>query len=453
MTRLLFSRGRLIAALLLSLVQPALAGVTPSDFEYRAAITVAPVQQVVPARVALPETVLRHAATDFSDVRLFDAQQRETPYVIYPATEASLRREYFGLKVLAYRDLPQGCEIVLERPEKRASLDGIAVETLNRDFQKAITVESSSDRAKWKTVQRDSLFDFSSKINLRRNEIRLPRVTDRYLRLTLIDPAGATESAPSDLQVRYQGMELQMRSGANKTPFHIQSVEAWSGENEKRDAVLERLVLNKPSVEINHERESAITVDLGHLPVRSLEINVDGTAYYYRQVQVWARSERTEKFDRWVASGWIYHLPGMARPETRINLPDRMESPLQIRVLNGDNPPLSIASLRFEWPRADLFFFPQPESTYTLYYGAKEMNRPDYDIARIIPRPSTSEGDNFPLATVTAAIGDTAKNPTYKAGRFEVNEQSQRALLVSVVAGLGLCLGYWAYMLLKKSNP
>lgn len=431
----------------------ALAAVTPGDFEYRAPINPFTATEGDLVRVTLPQAVLRHTATDSSDLRLFDDQQREIPYVAYPATGASLSRDYFGMKVLGYRDILRGCEVIVERPEKRTSFDGIAITTANRDFQKFVTVESSSDRSTWKVIQRDTLFDFSSRIDLRQNEIRLPNVTDRYLRLTILDQTdSATRPVATDLQVRYQGLDLRLQGTGPKQPFRIEEVRAWYGENEKREAVVEHSVMTSPKVEIDAEKNSVVALHVGNLPLSAITLTTEGKPYYYRRVEVRSWSNRTGKFDTLVASGWIYHLPGMARPETRIGLNGSSGTPLQLKIINGDNTPLVLASIDWQWPRADLYFFPQTKHQYQLFFGATDMPRPDYDLSRIIPRPDSENPNQTILTAERATVGATENNPDRRVESLFASERSQRLILIAVILVFGAGLAYWAYSILRKTG-
>lgn len=448
MPRLRLSRGRLLAALLLGVAQPALAASVPSDFQYSVTISRNSEMEGRAAMISLHQGILRQAAPDYSDIRVFDDQQRETPYVIYPATEASLRRDYFALKVLAYRDLPGGCEIVVERPEKRASLEGLQVRTFNRDFQKQVSVESSNDRLHWTSRKTDALFDFTSRINLRKNEIKLPRLTDRYLRVTLRNYAGTSSASDSELRLRYQGMDLSLKNGASQEPFHIQEIEAWSGENEKREAVLEQVTLTPVSVATDSDGNSVITLDAGHLPIRSLTLGVEEKNYFYRRVEVRTSDGTNTRSDSLVGEGWIYNLPGMSKPETSLSLSGSIRTSLQIKIINRDNPPIAIQQIECSWPRLRLFFFPMAGRWYSLYFGAAGLRRPDYDMGRIIPASETD------FAHVVPALIDVVReNPGYKPPVPPLlTEQRQRGGLIVLVTVLGMGLGYWAYTLLKKST-
>lgn len=444
--------------LLLSLLGAVLGGmgaqaaIQPIDFEYRTTLEAPVSTEGSVARATLPESILRVAARGFADVRILDESGQEIPYVIYPASETLLSRDYFALKVLAYRDLPQGSEVVLERPEKRASFDGLSIQTYNRNFRKFVTIESSADRSKWKVIQRDAIFDFSSRVDLRKNEIKLSRTKDRYLRVTLREQESAAP-ATSGLRVRYQGLDVELNNSLSQELFRIEGINAWSGENEKREAVLEELALKQPPVEIDKDGNSVIALDVGNLRIRSLAIGVEGAPYYYRRIELWGLSANTEKYDRQIASGWIYRLPGMEKPETQINLHGSIEPTARLKIINGNNPPLSIQSLTFQWLRNDLYFFARTGAHYTLYVGNKELNPPDYEIGRIIGQPGLTDAATTSLITTQAIIGSLEKNPVYRPASFKIEDRTQRVLLIGLVIVFGIGLACWAYTLLRQTTP
>ena len=450
MPRLRLSRGRLLAALILSLAQPALASLAPSDFEYRAALEPASLEGVV--RLWLPRDVLRMAARDHSDIRLLDDQNREVPYVIYAERGATLQRDYFDLKVLSYRELTRGAQLVVERPEKRTALNGLAFATPNRDFQKQVIIETSPDRVHWKEWRRDTLFDFSSRVDLRQTEITVPATPDRYLRITLQDLAEAQTATAGQLHVRYQGLEVALQEKPGTRPFRIDGVRAWLGENITRESMLDRVIELVPSkVTLNEKGNSIFVADLGNVPLTLVEIDVSTPRYFYRRVQVWTVVPEDPKREYCVGEGWLYHLPGMTQAQTKIAITGATTPKLRIEILNGDNLPVLIKRVSWQWPLSNLFFIAEPERRYTLYFGNSTLMRPDYETARLLPESTVNANPGQQLYP-PAQLRPVEKNPLQRVASPQWNESTQRAVLVSVVMGLGLCLGYWAYTLLRKTS-
>lgn len=424
----------------------------PGDFEYRAALDGATRPGVI--RVWLPRGVVSVAARDYSDIRLFDDLSREVPYVIYEDRGATSLRDYFGLKVLAYRDLPEGGQVIVERPDNRPALNGLVFHTANRNFQKLVTVETSADRRNWKEWRRDTIFDFSSRVDLRQTEMALPATPDKYLRLTWRDHAATSATATAgQLHIRYQGLEVALQDKPGTSPFRLEGVSGWLGENLTRESMFDRVIdLVPDKVALNDKGNSVLTADLGNVPLNGVEIDVAAPEYFYRRARVWAVAADKATPDSCVGEGWIYHLPGMAQAQTKIRISGVTTATLLLEIINGDNLPLTIKRVNWLWPLHNLYFFAEEGRSYALHFGAVGMARPDYETARLLSESQVNSSSGQALYPAVQ-LATVEKNPLYRPPVKPLfNEQSGRWGLIALVLVFGAGLGYWAFSLLKQSS-
>ncbi len=115
----------------------------------------------------LNKDIVSETHNKFSDLRVFDDLGRETSYVIYDERKPPRKIKTFTFKVISYRDADGLAEIVVERPKIGASFSSIQFITTNSDFKKSVEIVGSSDRKTWKDVASETIFDFTSRIDLR----------------------------------------------------------------------------------------------------------------------------------------------------------------------------------------------------------------------------------------------------------------------------------------------
>ena len=269
----------------------------------------------VPVRLPLPRQVIAGAASDFADVRLFDDQGLETPYVIYAQNPPPSYP--FPFQVLSYSQSEAGDTIVLQRPQDTGPFWELTVQTTARDFHKAVRLQASHDRATWDEVTADAIFDFSSRIDVRKTTLAFPETDTPYLRLLLKD-AVPPEADAAAVQLRYEGLEFSVPGKSVKT-FRINGISGRGGDLQAADHVYDRTTFVQPDTRPDTQGNTLVLLGRVNLPVAQLTLTVDNP-YYHRRVELWAAD--TDKDDTYhqVASGVMYKLPGVATADNTLHV-------------------------------------------------------------------------------------------------------------------------------------
>jgi len=119
---------------------------------------------------------------------------------------------------------------------------------------------------------------------------------------------------------------------------------------------------------------------------------------------------------------------------------------VRLKIINKDNPPLTIENARIKWARRNLYFIPEKERSYTMYWGGLNIKRPDYELKKMI-----SNQYDMLLSYDEWKIGNIQKNSAY-APRADglLTQRVQKYLFVGLVLLLVFGLGFWVFNLLKK---
>ncbi len=428
--------------LLLSLVllaTPLGQAAVPTDLRFLAPI-VGVLTPDVPVRLPLPRQVIAATAPGFADLRLFDDQGLETPYVVY--AQSAPPSYTFAFEVLSYSHSEEGDTIVLQRPPDTGPFWELTVQTTARDFHKAARLQASPDRATWVEVTTDALFDFSSHIDVRKTTFAFAETDAPYLRLVLKDVVPPQTDATA-MQLRYEGLAFAVH-GAPAKPFRIDRISGRVGNPHGADQVYDATAFVQPDTRTDAQGNTLVRLGRVHLPVAQLTLTVDNP-YYHRRVELWAANTDQDDAYHQVASGVVYKLPGVASADTTLRVQHTQAPYLRLKILNGDNPPLRLQQVEAAWVRQNLYFIPAVGRRYTLYFGGEQMRTPEYELRRLLPAPPTLLEQDAPVS-----LGDVQPHARYHPRPAQ--GQIEHTLLTVVVLVLVCGLALWAYRLLKAAR-
>jgi hypothetical protein len=413
---------------------------TPGAFRFLAEVT-GTMAPGVPVRVPLPAEVLAASQKDMADLRLFDQQGQETPYML--STQSAPPASTFAFRILSYSQSEAGEAIVLERPEDAGAFQEIEVVTTAQDFHKSVQVQTSADLTTWDTQAVDSIFDFSGRIALRKTTIEVARTEAPYLRLLLQDVTASTGQIPG-MTLRYDGLEFSVQQGQPRT-FRIDRIVGRRGAVQSLPPVYDQVSFASPDLHTDRRGNTVIALGRVNLPVTEVRLSVD-SRYYYRAVELWtAHTDAPEAYRR-VASGVVYNIPGMHTPRATLVTPPVPAPYMQLHIVNGDNPPLRVRHVSVAWPQYQLYFIPEAERRYTLYCGNPQSRAPVYEVRHVLPADPVILRQ-YPVV----AVGQLQQNPTYRPSPTQTLwYRTDKTLFTGVLLLLTGGLGVWIYRLMRR---
>ena len=419
-----------------------LSGSDLKNYEYSGSIE-NPATFGKPSRIHLTSDFIRKSSNYPADIRLFDGDGSVVPYVIYPNYIPAEMTKEIDLKTVAFDNKNGKSVIVVELPHGKKKLTGIVIKTGAVDFVRNVVVEVETEDGKYKKIAEDRVFDYSSKISLRKTMIRFPEMEIKKLRITIDDE---NSSSDSGFSIAYKGAIVKVNDN-NKSSFKIGIIAGIVGRVSNRKVFSDSIDVTNMKVKINKEKSSYFYIDVPNIDINNIQIQIQDN-FYFRKVEVCEpriNKKSGKEICRNIGSGSIYKMPGMSQGESRISLNTRSADRLKIVVINDDNPPLKINGVKISWIRQHLYFIPEQNKKYTIYTGGKNIKKPVYDIARIIARPS-SDKDMFP----EISLGSIVNNPAFTPSVDEEPGFLKKHGFTIVITSIFLILGVWLISLFKK---
>lgn len=329
---------------------------------------------------ALTSEVYEHARADFSDLRVLADTGEKMPYIVRLEPGTS-KRVALDVRLYNRTYIPGKQSSVTVDFGRKVLKDRIEVDTPGTNFRRRIRIEGSDDGQKWQTVRSDALlFRISggAQGHFDKNAVDLPTNDQRYLRVTA-----------------YPGQDDPER-------VELQGVRAWRlvRKPARTADVPIRTTRVKPK-----KRATEIEFDLGfrNLPLHQLTLQVTDDDFF-RRVSVSGRSreKRTRKVDivvvptektydePWyhINTGVLYrYTSGGTKEETlKLDLKGATYRYLQVRIDNGDDPPLHFDGAGVTRLIHYVAFQPRKGKSYTLLFASQRAPRPDYDLPHYIDR-------------------------------------------------------------------
>jgi hypothetical protein len=435
------------ALVLLFVISASHAATEPSAFRYEAPLTGSLAGEYQPAKVTLTAGVIAKTHNNFADLRIFDQDNREVPYLIHPEILRAEYRRNTGLEIVKYEEPAAGsARITLKCPKSWTGSEGLILDTAARDFEKGLKVETSQDGSRWQNWAAGRIFDYSSRVELRSTAVEFPATNARFIRLTISDTKPAVgETEQISLQYKDLRFRGSTRAGQN---FRINQVSAWRGKTKEEQQLLDQIPLPGSAISLYRNGDTAIHLFDSKLPLAQIEFDI-ANRYFYRATSLQERD--THKSDRWrtITRDAIYRLPGDAAPRLKLNLPGRQRDDLRLIIHNGDNEPLTVNQITVAHVRQTLYFLPQANKSYRLCLGSPGARQARYDLQSVLSEDAALLGK-----ASTWQAGEPAANPGYKRNFF--NDAETDGLTGKIFKGLILvmvaALGFWAWSALKKIN-
>jgi hypothetical protein len=355
------------------------------------------------ARLTLPPEVLKQTRSDLSDVRLFDADGREIPFLIDTGeprgTQRAEQRRVEANVVDARRERVERTDAaplyretyVLTAPPADAPAWELVFDADHPEFLRRLVVETvDADGNRHKLLPDEAVFRLNTPLSAK-------------LRVAL--PLRDVTPPPLQLAVTLEGEE-----------------NGYLGPRLAFEAT--RDLASNPSVEVEldpisfeaHDGRSTIEVVRpdGLVP-DALRVETK-TKTFSRDVAVW--DERPGQPAVALGSATLSRLRGTTSDAAReVALRTAQGERLRIELTDGDSPPLGNPRIIALVRQPVLVFAADRAGTATLRYGGGRAHAPDYDLAGLRAQPGApldpARAAMIDPAAPQAGLGPQRDNPAY----------------------------------------
>lgn len=355
------------------------------------------------ANLILESRIYAEGSRGMVDLRLFDSKDNLVAFVVRQRIGQRQERTTIN-RSIASPELKfleaNGLEISFSiEPEKSPGpLTSLLIRTGLREFERRANLEWDQGKGEWVKLASDVLlYDYSSVIDLRNLEIRLPQpITIRQLskfRLTIDKVTEAQESQVVELTRRLRGASEEYREErllVNRQPFRIEGLE--SSHETTRIVDDSPLKSNYPvklvsQQELKEERCTLLAIESQCEPLTDFQLQT-ADDNFSRMVFIQAKesiAKTAEVSFREISKGTIskVHLPGAELDRMELSFPESSSPLYHLKIFNLDSQPLKFSSVTATGNSYQLFFLAEPNERYRLEYGEAKGDKPSFDTVAI----------------------------------------------------------------------
>lgn len=312
-------------------------------------------------------------------------------------------------------------ELTVALPGNSPPPSRLEILTPMRNFEKSVTISSTSDGAAWTPLVSNVLvFDYERFVDFRRTGLTLPETTARRFKVriagatdqqrSLVGELSRTVSDASGLSVTESGVQETRH-------FRIEEIRFFSSPAKGREkdggrSYALNILGQSPDAS---GKGTEILIDGGGLPLRELTL-ATADRNFRREVQI-------QVPDRTPSGGWrtihhgtvyCYRVGDFREEQLSLSFDETRSDRYRIVISNEDSPPLSIDGVTGKGDAYELLFLAAPDDQYFLFLGSPStsMEKPRLDTAAIsaarnrkVPRTGYEPG---PLTENTRYRKETA---------------------------------------------
>jgi hypothetical protein len=441
----------LSAYCILAVAALSVAAAEPSGFRFSKSIERGTTTNEALIAVSLDSDVYASTQTGFPDLRILDAQDKETPFVLEKATQPRVRtlREQCASRVVSLKEHADGIELLVKLDKDAPAARGISLITPLTNYERHVRVAGSDDGNTWTPlVENAPIFDYSRYFDIDNHEIRLPTNTFRQLKVIVSGITDARESPFVELTRKYRGGNESERietTQLQRRPFRIERIELW---HEREEPFAEEEKTKEYPARVSHvdadakEKSTIVYVETRHEPLTKLTLETT-SRNFSRSVRVQVPTELHGQA-AWtdIAEGRMSSIRfgDYQRDSLGISFPEQRAGQYRLVIRDNDNPPLKITGIQAQGNVYRAVFLAAASAGYRLVYGSEAARQPDYDAASVI-EPLRHEGHRpaeVRLGPETRLAA--AAPPSHTLQNLLNNPVLLGALIVALVALLGWAL-------------
>ena len=377
----------------------------------------------------VPFEVLDKSRDDLSDLRLFDANDREIPYALRIRKELDERRE-IAARIFNQAKVGATSEVSVDVGESAGEHNQVEIETTGNNFRRRVDVEGSDSGKEWKSLQAAAvIFNFEAENKaVKSNRVSYPISRYRYLRVRVFADELTDDKVPEITAVK---VRMAIREKGELSTWSVAVPPYQLLRNQGAPA-------------------SSWTIDFGgRLPCDRLRLDIADESF--------SRPFQLENVDddqniRLIASGELVRRIGEQGKPVALNFEQEQHvRKLRLLVTDYSNPTLLISSITASAPARQLVFeLKEPTAQpLRLYFGNPKMMAPHYDFEQQIAAKMVAQP---PRST----LGKTVSNPAYVPEPLPLTERVPWLIYVVLAASsvaLALILISLARTTLRTPQP
>jgi len=389
-----------LSALLACMAMTALA---QPRFKYKAVVNAVDTNRFY--SIKLQPALTAKCQPSLADIRLVDEKGKMVPYLPGNALPVKQHVNYKELPRVNTVAATDSLSFYIAENKEGLSIDRLWIKLRNTAVNRTVNLLGSDDLQHW--------FAIKEQINLQQ---------------TVAGNTGTFEELLAFPASNYRYLKIQVNN--NKlAPIHLLQAGIYS---QKQSVAPAYELLPKASfLQENKADATLINITLNDFyRIDKMHLQFTGTQYYKRQIEIYELNGKQKT--------WIKSIQVSSANNGEITLSVKAKQ-LQLFIVNGDNPPLTLNEVQFYQLPQSLVAYLEKQHRYQLQLGNDQITAPQYDLQFF----ADSIGQQLPVVEHQAAISVTYK-PIIK------KQNTVPAWLLWVAGAIALFVLLWLTLKMTK---
>ncbi|MDF2453980.1 MAG: hypothetical protein K0S26_3484 [Bacteroidota bacterium] len=309
-------------------------------------------------KIPLSPEYKQYMSVDFHDMRIYDAKQKEVPYVVLSEPLLRSKSDFVPYEIVSQKHFNTYSEIIIRNANKD-KISNIAFNINNSDAYKYCSIEGSDDQKQWYSVSE------LQELSLAYNESYTNQYKCIYFPLN-----------------DYQYFRLSVDDW-NAHPLKINS--AGHFKNSVIAGKLNEVPVSKSIVEDSKKKVSIVHLTFSSdQTINRIDFKIKSPRLYMRHVIIYANREQKLKHKTERYKETLYEFDLKSDGALWFDLPTLNEKELFVAIENKDNPPLEIETISCKQLASYLICDFRANENYTLKCGNKQLKLPEYDLVNFV---------------------------------------------------------------------
>ena len=369
-------------------------------------------------KILLSPEITSKLNSQFFDIRLFDTNNTEVPYILNREQSVNERELFVEYDIIEKKHLWYvGVTRIIIRNREKTEINNIVLRIKNADVRKKLKLNGSNDYKNWYVIKSD--YDYNSiSSNVNTSEIRVlnfPLSNYEYYELLIDDYS----DRPIDIiQAGYYDLVTE-----NGKYTELENI-AFT--------VLDTL------------KETIITVPVHGNYIDKISFEIDAPNYYYRQAEMYVKRTRKLKKRESSYNESIANFKLISNSGNTFHFDNLNEDTICIRIKNNDDSSLKISNINLYQLNKYITAELDTQNMYCLKFSDKNTGKPNYDLKYFT--------DNIPdnLKVISTKLPEKISKTDELGGRGNFNIRNYW-LWISIIL-IAVLLSYMSFTMIRENK-
>lgn len=322
-------------------------------------------------KIVLPAEIRSYSKEELGDFRILDSKEIEVPYYILQTNNEVTTSSFSESKILSKTVVPKSKTIIVfENP--KTSIAEIVLSITNSDVTKPYSISGSNDQKEWFGLVNNSMLNGleNSEDTSVFKTISLPLTSYRYLKIDFNDK----KTLPINV--------LKIGFFNNKT------------SNPKIEEIFPK---NTQITQFTSLKKTRIQVSF-HNPqiVNQISFHITNPNLFQRNARIFLNKKKSTNQKEAIYPETLSNFELNSDTKNTFNIPQIFEKECFIEIENRDNPPLTLAKIKFFQKQIAVIADLKANEKYTIQTGNPKLPTPEYDLENF----RNSIDNNLPEAKI-----------------------------------------------------